>query len=75
MQTLKLFARNSDLFQCENVSDKFVSHRGRSDRNGWLRADKEAADAGKGGASRLAVRSSRLGRNVSRGALHATDHV
>ena len=59
----------------EKAVIKLGYRRGRSGRNGWLRADKEAGGASEGGAGRCAFRSSRLGLAVSRRAVHAADHV
>src|SRR5437763_3926628 len=61
--------------QYEKAVIELGNRRGRSGWNGWLRADKEAGDAGEGGASRCAFRSSRLGLALSRRAVHAANYV
>jgi hypothetical protein len=63
------------LFGNQKLFLKFLDHMGRFGWAGWLCADKEAAGAGKGGANRFAVRSSRLDYAVFRGAVHTADHV
>src|SRR5947208_12562348 len=70
-----LSARSSGFCRYEKAVIELGNRRGRSGWNGWLRADKEAGDAGEGGTRRCAFRSSRLGLALSRRAVHAANYV